>query len=111
VAKERKEGSLISAPSLSAPVPQQSGSNFLPSLGLLLVTGGLFLKRSVNSRDFVSNENVRHKNIGIAVDGVLETVSLTTQDCMEPTMRNGLLSASSGGHGAVGLERIGEASG
>jgi hypothetical protein len=101
---------LISAPSLSAPVPQQSGSNFLPSLELLLVTGGLFLKRSVNSRDFVSNENVRHKNIGIAVNGVPETVSLTTQDC-RPTMRDGLLSASSGCHGAVGLERIGEASG
>jgi hypothetical protein len=45
------------------------------------------------------------------VNRVPEIVSLTTQDCMEPTMRDGLLSASSGCHGAVGLERIGEASG
>lgn len=34
---------MISAPSLSAPVPNQSGSKFLPSLGILLVAGGLFL--------------------------------------------------------------------
>lgn len=34
---------MISAPSLNAPVSHPSGSKFLPSLGLLLVTGGLFL--------------------------------------------------------------------
>lgn len=34
---------MISAPSLSAPVSNQSGSKLLPSLGILLVTGGLFL--------------------------------------------------------------------
>ena len=34
---------MISAPSLNAPVSTPSGSKFLPSLGILLVTGGLFL--------------------------------------------------------------------
>jgi len=34
---------LTSAPSLSAPVSNQSGAKILPSLGILLVTGGLFL--------------------------------------------------------------------
>lgn len=34
---------MISAPSLNEPVSNQSGSKFLPSLGVLLVTGGLFL--------------------------------------------------------------------
>ncbi len=34
---------MISAPSLNAPVSNPSGSKFLPSLGILLVTGGLFL--------------------------------------------------------------------
>lgn len=34
---------MISAPSLNAPVPNQSVSKILPSLGILLVTGGLFL--------------------------------------------------------------------
>lgn len=34
---------MISAPSLGAPVSNQSVSKILPSLGLLLVTGGLFL--------------------------------------------------------------------
>jgi hydroxylamine oxidation protein HaoB len=43
MAEERKEESLISAPSLSAPAPNQSGAKILPSLGILLVTGGLFL--------------------------------------------------------------------
>ena len=43
MAEERKEGSLISAPSLSAPASNQSGARILPSLGILLVAGGLFL--------------------------------------------------------------------
>lgn len=34
---------MISAPSLSAPVSNQLGAKLLPSLGFLLVTGGLFL--------------------------------------------------------------------
>lgn len=34
---------MISAPSLNEPVSNQSWSKFLPSLGILLVTGGLFL--------------------------------------------------------------------
>lgn len=43
MAEAWKEGALISAPSLGAPVSHPSGAKFLPSLGLLLVTGGLFL--------------------------------------------------------------------
>jgi hydroxylamine oxidation protein HaoB len=34
---------LISAPSLNAPVSNQSGAKIIPSLGVILVTGGLFL--------------------------------------------------------------------
>jgi hydroxylamine oxidation protein HaoB len=43
MAEAREEGSLISAPSLSATVSSPSGSKFLPSLGIVLVAGGLFL--------------------------------------------------------------------